>query len=139
MSSTAFATIEDIELLWRDLTQAEETRASALLPLISDVLRQYGADVGVDLDKKAATDDTYASLLKITTVDIVTRVLRQTTEGDPMTQESQSGLGYSWQGTYAIPGGGIAGAIMYNDLKRLGLLTQQAGVIDLWDGLKGQQ
>lgn len=46
-------------------------------------------------------------------------------KGEPMTQESQTALGYNWQGTYAIPGGGIAGAIMRTDLKALGLRVQQ--------------
>ena len=67
------------------------------------------------------------------TVDIVARVLRQSQNGEPLAQESQSALGYTWSGTYAIPGGGIAGAIMKNDLKRLGLRRQQYGVMYLWD------
>lgn len=137
--SEPFATVEDISTLWRPLTTEEVEKAAALLPLISDALRQYGDGVGVDLDAKSADDETYASVLKMTTVDIVSRVLRSSTEGDLMTQESQTALGYSWQGTYAIPGGGIGGAIMYNDLKRLGLLVQTAGVISLWDGFKAQQ
>ena len=75
---------------------------------------------------------TLASVAKLVTVDIVGRVLRQSTDGDPMTQESQSGLGYSWSGTYAIAGGGIAAAIMKNDLKRLGILRQSMGTVTLW-------
>lgn len=137
--SEPFATVEDITLLWRPLTPDEETRADALLPLISDAIRQYGTEAEIDVDAKAADDETYSSVLKLVTVDVVGRVLRQSTSGEPVTQESQSGLGYSWQGTYAIPGGGIMGAIMYNDLKRLGLLVQQMGVIELWDGFKDKQ
>jgi hypothetical protein len=57
--------------------------------------------------------------------------MRQSSTGEPMSQESQAALGYSWSGTYAIPGGGIAQAIMKNDLKRLGLRRQRMGVIDL--------
>jgi hypothetical protein len=75
-------------------------------------------------------------MLKLVTVDVVTRVLRQSTEGDAMSQESQSALGYSWSGTYAVPGGGIANAIMNNDLKRLGLLSQQIGTVTLWEASK---
>lgn len=131
--SEPFTTVEDVETLFRPLTAEEITRTDALLPLISDALRLYGEDVGIDLDERRAESDTYASMLKIVTVDVTARVLRQSTEGDAMTQESQSGLGYSWSGTYAIPGGGIAGAIMNNDLKRLGLLRQQMGVIQLWE------
>lgn len=128
----AFATVHDIESLYRPLSSEEKTRAGALLPLVSDELRLYGSEAGVNLDERKAKDDVYASGLKVVTVDVTYRILRQSIDGDPMTQESQSGLGYSWSGSYAIPGGGIAGAIMNNDLKRLGLLRQQMGVIQLW-------
>lgn len=130
--STAFATVQDINLLWRPLSESESTRAKALLPLISDALRQCAVNVGKDLDEMAADSKAYASTLKLVTVDVVTRVLRQSTDGDAMSQESQSALGYSWSGTYAVPGGGIANAIMNNDLKRLGLATQQIGTVTLW-------
>lgn len=56
-----------------------------------------------------------------------------------MTQESQAAIGYSWSGTYAVPGGGIANAIMINDLKKLGLLRQQIGSEFLWQGCKESQ
>ena len=127
-----FATVEDIEALYRPLTEEEETRAEAMLPLLSDTLRSIGYKVGKDLDATMATDATYESVLKLVTVDIVVRALRQNTESEAMIQESQSAMGYSWSGTYAIPGGGIANAIMNNDLKRLGLTQQQIGVIMLW-------
>lgn len=139
MSNTAFATVADIQALWRPLTASEQDRANALLPLVSDELRVLAKNVDKDLDEMAAADEAYASVLKIVTVDVVCRVLRQNTEGDAMTQESQSALGYSWSGTYAVAGGGIANAILKNDLKKLGLLKQQIGVIWTWQGSKGQQ
>ena len=123
-----FATLGDvITLSGATYTNDEQTRIEALLPLLSDALRVEGEKAGVDLDSQAETVTGYASTLKLVTVDIVVRVMRQSTSGDPMSQESQSGLGYTWSGTYAIPGGGIAQAIMRNDLKRLGLLTQTYG------------
>lgn len=134
--SEPFATVSDIITLWRPLTNDEQTRAAALLPLVSDEIRQMGYNVGKDVDQMKAKQETYGSLLKVVTVDVVSRVLRQATDGDAMTQESQSALGYSWSGTYAVPGGGIANALMKNDLKRLGLLAQQIGVISLWQGSK---
>lgn len=133
-----FATTEDIIVLWRPLSADESTRAAALLPLVSDALRVCAQNVNVDLDCKAADDAAYASMLKLVTVDIVSRVLRQNTTGEAMSQESQSGLGYSWSGTYAVPGGGIANAIMNNDLKKLGLLRQSIGAVQLWQ-LSDQQ
>ena len=137
--NTPFATVEDIETLWRPLTASEQSRAEALLPLVSDELRVLAKDVGKDLDQMAAADEAYASVLKIVTVDVTVRVLRQNTEGDAMTQESQSALGYSWSGTYAVAGGGIANAILNNDLKKLGLRTQQIGVMYTWPGSKESQ
>ena len=137
MSNTAFATVEDITSLWRPLSSDEQTRASNLLPLVSDELRVLAKNVNKDLDQMAADDSAYASMLKIVTVDVVCRVLRQSTEGDAMSQESQSGLGYSWSGTYAVAGGGIANSILKNDLKKLGLLKQQMGVIWTWGNSKG--
>lgn len=138
MSNAAFATVEDIQKLWRPLTADEQTRAENILPLVSDELRVLAKNVDKDLDHMAADDSAYASVLKIVTVDVTVRVLRQNTEGEAMTQESQSALGYTWSGTYAVAGGGIANAILKNDLKKLGLLRQQMGVIWTWQGSKGQ-
>lgn len=137
--SEAFATVEDISTLWRPLTSAEQDRASALLPLVSDELRVIAKGVNKDLDEMKAEDTAYESMLKIVTVDVVCRILRQSTEGDAMSQESQSALGYSWSGTYAVAGGGIANSILKNDLRKLGLLQQQMGVIWTWQRSEGQQ
>lgn len=135
---SAFATIEDIQTLWRPLTAEEQTRATALLPLISDALRTEATKVGKDLDQMAE-DDTYMSVVKLVTVDVTARVLRQTTTGDAMTQETQAAGGYSWSGTYAVPGGGIANAILYSDLRRLGLQRQQIGSMRLWQESQANQ
>lgn len=137
--SEAFATVQDIMDLWRPLTADEQTRAGNLLPLVSDTLRNEAKKVGKDLDTLVTKDETYSSVVKLVTVDVVARVLRQTTTGDAMTQESQSAGGYSWSGTYAVPGGGIANAILYSDLKRLGLLNQQIGSVRIWQRSRENQ
>ena len=130
-----FATLEDVTTLTgKAYGEAERERITALLPLVSDALRFEAQKVGKDLDAMADGSAIYTNVVKLVTVDIVARVLRQSQNGEPLTQESQSALGYTWSGTYAIPGGGIAGAIMKNDLKRLGLRRQQYGVMYLWDG-----
>jgi len=130
-----FATLADVAALTgKEYTADEQARIEALLPLISDTLRIEAQKVGKDLDAMVNDSAAYASVAKLVTVDIVVRVLRQSQDGEPMTQESQGALGYTWSGTYAIPGGGIAAAIMRNDLKRLGLRRQQIGTVELWDG-----
>ena len=133
---SAFATVTDITTLWRPLTASETTRAEALLPLVSDEIRVIATSVGKDVDLMIQESEPYASVVKVVTVDVVSRILRQSTEGDAMTQESQSALGYSWSGTYAVPGGGIANAIMKNDLRKLGLLQQQMDSVFLWKAPK---
>lgn len=134
MSNTAFATVEDVQNLWRALSATEQAKAENLLPLVSDELRVLARGADKDLDELAEKDSAYASVLKIVTVDVTVRVLRQSTEGEAMTQESQSALGYSWSGTYAVAGGGIANAILRNDLKKLGIYNQQIGVMWTWQG-----
>lgn len=136
MSNTAFATVEDVQNLWRALSSTEQSKAENLLPLVSDELRVLARGANKDLDDLASKDEAYASVLKIVTVDVTVRVLRQSTEGEAMTQESQSALGYSWSGTYAVAGGGIANAILRNDLKKLGIYNQKIGVMWTWQGSK---
>lgn len=128
-----YATVQDVIDLWRPLSADEQARTAKLIPLICDELRVEARKVGKNLDLMVSLDTALASVAKTVTVDVVSRVLRTSTDGDPMTQESQAANGYSWSGTYAIPGGGIANAIMKNDLKRLGLRCQRYGVIE-WYG-----
>lgn len=128
-----FATPSEVAALsGRTFTKAEHDRIEALLPLVCDALRYEAQKVGKDLDDMIDSVDGYQSVVKLVTVDVIIRVLRQSQEGDPMTQESQGALGYTWSGTYAIPGGGIANSIMRNDLKRLGLQRQRYGVEEIW-------
>ncbi|MBQ3839377.1 MAG: hypothetical protein II819_05435 [Fibrobacter sp.] len=110
------------------MTTEETERATYLLPVVSDSLREEAALRGYDLDEMVATSTTLASVATSVTVDIIARQLRTATTGEPMNQESQSALGYSWSGTYAVPGGGLP--IMRNDLKRLGIMSQKLGVVD---------
>lgn len=130
-----FATLTDVVVLsGKEYTSKESDRVEALLELVSDALRVEAKKVGKDLDEMVDADPAYASVVKLVTVDVVARVMRQSMDGEPLSQESQSGLGYSWSGTYAVPGGGISGAIMKNDLKRLGFRRQRIGVYEIWDG-----
>lgn len=130
---SAFAALSDVQTLTgMTYSEAEQGRINALLPMVSDALCWEAERVGQNLQQMIYENDALASAAKMVTVDIVVRVLRQSQEGEPMSQESQSALGYTWSGTYAVPGGGISGAIMRNDLKRLGIKRQRYGVIDLW-------
>lgn len=133
MSDNAYATLQDvIDLSGATYTAEQQTRIEKLLPMVSNALRNEAHKVGKDLDVMIASGEVLEDVVTLATVDVVVRAMRQSTDGEPMSQESQSALGYSWSGTFAIPGGGIANAIMRNDLKRLGLWGQKYGVIDFY-------
>lgn len=125
-----FATVQDIVELFRELTPEELSRASSLLPVVSDSLRVEARNVGKNLDEMVETDQAYASVVKSVTVDVVSRTLMTSTEQEPMTQMSESALGYSWQGSFLVPGGGLF--IKNTELARLGLRKQRFGVIDFY-------
>ena len=126
-----FATIEDISVLWRPLTQSEKERAEALLPIVSDSLRMEAIKVGKNLDQMIEENPVLVNVAKSVTVDVVARTLMTSTNQEPVTQYSQSALGYSVSGTYLVPGGGLF--IKKSELSRLGLRRQRIGVIDLYD------
>lgn len=104
---SAFATINDITTLFRALTTAEQTRAEALLEITSDELRQRAMLVGKDLDRMIQNGEVLESVVKSVTVDVVARALMTPTNEAPMSQMSQSALGYSVSGTFLVPGGGL--------------------------------
>lgn len=125
-----FATIENVETMWRKLEQDEVARATALLDVISNALRLEARKVGKDLDKMVASDEVYASVACSVTVDVIARTLMTSTNQEPMTQMTQSALGYSYSGSYLVPGGGMF--IKNSELSRLGLKRQRYGVIDFY-------
>ena len=136
----AFATLAELEALTGvRYTDDDLTRAEALLPLVSDLIRVEGQKCGVDVDVRIESDLAYESVVKMITCDVVSRAMRQSKTGDPLSQESQSGLGYSWSGTYAIPTGGVAMSLMNNERKMLGFKRQKYGVMELWDGSQDEQ
>lgn len=125
-----FATIENVETMWRKLKQDEAARATALLDVISNALRLEARKVGKDLDKMVASDEVYDSVVCSVTVDVIARTLMTSTNQEPMTQMTQSALGYSYSGSYLVPGGGMF--IKNSELSRLGLKRQRYGVIDFY-------
>lgn len=126
-----FATIDDLKVLWRPLKNNEETtRAKYLLEVTSDSLRVEADKVGRDLDVMVEESVSYANVVKSVTVDIVARTLMTSTNQEPMIQSSESALGYSYQGTFLVPGGGLF--IKKSELARLGLRKQRYGVIDFY-------
>lgn len=130
MASNDYATVQDVQTLWRALTTAEQTRAAALIPVICSSLREEAKKVGKNLDAMVAADTDFAAVAKSVTVDVVARTLMTSTDQEPMTQMSQAALGYSVSGSYLVPGGGLF--IKKSELARLGLRRQRIGVIDFY-------
>ena len=127
---SSFATISDVETLWRYLKQDEKDRASFLLDVVSDSLRVEAEKVGKDLDAMVLNSAAYANVVKSVAVDIVARTLMTSTDQEPMTQFNQTALGYSASGSFLVPGGGLF--IKKSELARLGLRRQRYGVINLY-------
>ena len=95
------------------------------------MLREEARRYGKDLDNMVVERSSYENVVKSVVVDVVARTLMTSTEQEPMTQFSQSALGYSVSGSYLVPGGGIF--IKNAELKRLGFTKQRIGVIEFYD------
>lgn len=126
-----FASIDDLEVLWRNVEEHEISRAKELLNTVSHVLRVEARKVNKDLDLLVKDDESYAYLVKSIVIDIVARTLMTSTNQEPMTQFSESALGYSVSGSFLVPGGGLF--IKDSELKRLGFKKQRFGVINFYD------
>ena len=126
------ANVNDVNSLWKPLSHAEQEQVEALLPVVSDSLRQEAKRVGKDLDEMITKGEILPNVVKSVVVDIISRYLDQLSSDNASTlsQESQSALGYSWSGTYVNTGGGMS--ILKKDLKRLGLTRQRFGMVDLY-------
>lgn len=115
-------------MLFRQLNEEETKKAQALLPVVSDSIRQEALKVGKNMDEMLKEGKVLENVLKSVTVDVVARTLMTSTNSEPMTQTSQSALGYSFSGTFLIPGGGLF--IKKSELARLGLKRQRYGVME---------
>ncbi len=128
---TPFANVDDLIKLWRPLDSDETIRAEELLGVVSNRLRQEADNVGKDIDEMIDESEIYKDVVKSVTVDIVARTLMTSTKQEPMTQYSESALGYSVSGTFLTPGGGLF--IKRDELKALGLRKQRYGVMEIYD------
>ena len=123
-----YATVNDICKMWRPLSLEETERAEELLPIVSARLRTEAKQVGKNLDAMLADDEDLVYVAKQVTVDIVARVLMTSTNSEPLTQFSQSAMGYTVSGTYLVAGGGLF--IKKSELASLGLKRQRMGAIE---------
>lgn len=128
-----YATVEDVKTLWRSMSEEETTRASALIPIVCASLRTEAKKINKDLDQMVSEDSDLLIVAKSVTVDVVARTLMTSTDKEPMSQYSESALGYSASGTFLVPGGGLF--IKRSELERLGIKKKQKiQMIDMCGG-----
>lgn len=125
------ATVDDVIKLWRPLKLEEIERAEALIETVTASLIEEGHKYKKDFIKLCSERESYKMVAKSVIIDVVARTLLTSTEDEPMTQFSQSALGYSVSGSYLVPGGGLF--IKRSELSRLGFRRQKYGVIDIYD------
>lgn len=123
-------TLEDLKILFRPLTQAEELKADRLIDTVYEILQQEAKRVGKDLQTMIDQGDLSLRVLQSVIADIVGRTLMTATNQEPVSQFTQSALGYSVSGTYLVPGGGIY--VKKSEMARLGLRRQRVGVMDVY-------
>ena len=97
---------------------------------MSSILRSEADKVGKDLDLMIQQKPYLADVATSVTVDVVARALATPTNQEPVSQFTESAMGYSYSGTYLVPGGGVF--IKNAELARLGLKRQKMGGMKLW-------
>lgn len=126
-----YCSVDDVISLWRPLKNDEILRVKELIPVVENSLRVEAYKIGKDLDQMAKDNEAYRDVLKSVIVDVVARTLMTATDQEPMTQYSESALGYSFSGSFLVPGGGLF--IKKSELSRLGLKRQRYGVIEFYE------
>lgn len=129
---TDYANVQDLINLYRPLDNDEQERAQALIPVVCARLRAIAKSSGRDLELMLNDNPDLRETAKSVVVDIVARTLQTPTTGAPMTQASESALGYSFSGSFLNPGGGIF--ITKAELKALGLKRPRYGKVELMGG-----
>lgn len=133
-----YATVSEVEVFYKKLDADEYEKCCALLKALSDDLRWKAIQCGKNLDTMIE-NGLPLSVVKEVLIGAAIRFMRQNMNGEAMTQMTQSALGYSVSGTYAVPGGGIGNAFLRSDYKRLGLNKQRIGVLDFYDPRNDRQ
>lgn len=128
-----YATVQDIQTLIRPLTTAELGKAESLLPIASAKLRITASEYGCNVDQMISANADYGLAVKEIVCKAVVRALdasAQTAPASVVSQESQSGLGYTASMTYLNAGQSLY--YLRNELKDLGILRQRYGALELY-------
>lgn len=124
-----YATLADLQTIWRPLNIEEQVAAEQLLTDASAKIRNRAKNRGKDFDAMVEADADLASVAKNIVCKSVMNAMKMT-EVAPVQQFSESAGGYAVSGTYMTPGGGLA--ITKADWKELGLGNQLFGGLDVY-------
>lgn len=107
MATTSYATVQDLSVYWRPITESEIARANDMLSLASSRLRLYADNSGIDLDAKAAADEDYANALKWVVMEATKRALSTPIDTPPVDSYQQSAGPYSENYKFTNPSGDL--------------------------------
>lgn len=127
---TNYATLDDLTILVRPIEASETEKAEMLLEAASASLRAEAARRNKDFDAMLEADPDLVPIARDVVCSMVRRALAVDASTEPVTQMSQSAMGYSVSATYAVPGGSLYA--LNSELRRLGLRRAVATVIDPW-------
>lgn len=120
---TPFATVVELEAFWKNLSDAEETRASTLLTLSSNRLRVIGENVGVDVDAQHDDSEAYASTLQWVVMEATKRAMLTPPDTPPADTIQTTAGPYSENIAFTNPAGDLW--FKKSELHDLGLYGNQ--------------
>lgn len=127
--ATNYATVADIQSLKRALTQEEQDRANALIPVISSLIRVEAKKIGKDFDQMIEETPDLSDVAKGVVCDVVMRELNTPGTQLPATSYSEAAGGVSQ--SYSLPNSSGSIKLWPSDLKTLGLKRQQISALSL--------
>ena len=121
---TAYATLEDLQSRWRQLSADEQQRATTLLSDAAVKIALACKQSGVAID---AADDLQSEALKSINCEMVKRAMLSPIDMPPMSSFAQTAGSYSESQTYVNPTGDLY--MTLGEKKMLGIGTQKMGSI----------
>ena len=121
---TAYATLEDLQSRWRQLSADEQQRATTLLSDAAVKIALACKQSGVAID---AVDELQSEALKSINCEMVKRAMMSPIDMPPMSSFAQTAGSYSESQTYVNPTGDLY--MTLGEKKMLGIGTQKMGSI----------
>lgn len=118
-----YATIDEFRAFWKDLSAAENERATSLLTLASNRLRMRATSLGIDLDAARDDSEAYASVLQWVVMEAVKRAMLTPVDTPPVNSMQKTAGPYSENLVFTNPAGDLW--FKKSELSDLGLSARQ--------------